>query len=94
MDLQTPRTRVLHIDRNNCPEKGICPAIIEIDGLEGYKGTVTKRTADPSVAAQLPPLIAIEDPAIAEAMRPHVGPGEIGSLMTDALYDMIRGAAR
>lgn len=94
MDVRIPRTRVLHIDRSTCTDDEICPAVIEIEGLVGFKGMVTKVVTDPADAERVPPQVMIADPVLAAAVRPHVGHGEVGSLVPDTLLDLIREAGR
>lgn len=53
MEERLPATRILHIDRSGCPDGKICPAVVEVDGLVGYRGLVGTVVTDPAVAAAL-----------------------------------------
>lgn len=51
MTSRTPRTRVLHVDRSGCPDGKVCPAVVDVDGVVGFKAVVGTAVGDPSVAA-------------------------------------------
>jgi len=70
-------TEVLHIAA--CSEGKICPAVVQVVGLDGYKAVVGR---------------VVTNHAVAAALREHVGPGEGVLLIPDALYDEIRGGSQ
>ena len=86
------RTRVLLIDRGDCPDNEVCPAVVEIKGLAGHKGLVTRYVVDVTDIDddRYPPMLAIDDPDLRKEMRPHVGPGEVGSIVPDSFLARVQ----
>lgn len=91
---EDPSTEVVHIV--SCPEGPVCPAVIRVAGLVGESAVIGREPApgeQPGPGEFTLPGRAVTDPAVARALRKHIGPGEGARIVPNALLDAVRQGA-